>query len=87
MTLHGHDFLRLGGQELFDALYHLVVELLQIALGVFGHVFGHTVFGALLEFVDSVATRVANGDLGFLTFLVALLCEVAAALFGEGRDA
>ena len=87
VTLDGHDFLRLGSEQIFDALYHLVVELLQIAFAIFRHVFGHTVLGALLEFVNTVATRIAHGDFRFFTFLIALFGEVATTLFGEGRNA
>ena len=86
VTLDGHDFLRLGSEQIFDALYHLVVELLQIAFAIFRHVFGHTVLGALLEFVDTVATHIAHGDFRFFTFLIALFGEVAATLFGEGAE-
>ena len=63
------------------------MDFLEVGFGVLLHVFGQAVLDSLLQFFDAVAACVANGHLGFLAFLITLLGEVAATLFGEGRDA
>ena len=62
------------------------MQLLKIELGILLVILGKTVLDGFLQLFLDVATNVANFDLGLLGNLVALLHQVATALFGGLGD-
>src|SRR5687768_1547137 len=70
-------------QKVVDPGDEVVVQLLQVLLGVL-----HVVFAGVLQLLETVASigpRVANSDAGFLGELVNDLNQLSPPLFIQGR--
>jgi len=84
----GHDLFFLLGDELGDLLFVFVQEVVGLFLAaVLVVLVDLLVFFKLLDFVDEVATEVAERDFRVLAELLGQLDILLAALFGERRNA
>ena len=84
-VLYGHYLFVLGGEQVVHALYHAVVNLLKLSLGILLVVLRKAILYGFLELVLHFGAHVAYLHLDALAHLVALLGQFAAALFGALR--
>src|SRR5699024_5583043 len=85
--LNGHYFFFFSGVKLIDLFDKLIMDFLNLCLGVFLYVLGNPIrLDAFLQSLNSVTTSVTNADLRILRLLLTLFHQLTATLLSQRRN-